>query len=448
MQTEDDGLSRRERDDMRDQLIAGAERIRARSTRRGSLLAAGAALLVVGGIVGASITLALDGRNAAPVSTPTPTADLSAGISAFSASADGLAGADIFFVSSAMPPRRVLGEGIDAALACPAFSPDASKLAVGTSDSTLLVASVSEGGEVRATDEFALPFRVGQSPCPIWSPDGRWLATGVSRIARGWDYPSTYPYPADEVVVVDTTSGEVRRIDAAATDLEWAPDGTLYIANGGLRLYSLAADDLREVPLAGEIETFALSPDGTSLVAQRPVSAKATRLGWDLVIMGVDGSRQTVVVHDYAVDEATGPEWSPDGDHIAYLRVYDAYSGPRGGPPNYDEVAVLDVSRLADGGSSGEPVAVPPPVTDRGKRTYTWLPLGGVIWSPDGRSLRYPVQGYPSDHGGVHDGSITGYAESPIDGSSGTVLFEDGATVYSGTPWLALQSWPDTQLMQ
>ncbi len=70
MSTDERGLSRREHDQMRDLVLAGAQRIRPERTHRMEFVAAGVALLLVGAVAGGVITAAIrQGDQAKPVST-------------------------------------------------------------------------------------------------------------------------------------------------------------------------------------------------------------------------------------------------------------------------------------------------------------------------------------------------------------------------------------------
>ena len=114
---------------------------------------------------------------------PSPrSATVGEGLVAFSS---GFAGGDIYVVRSGETARRVLGaDGDDLDQVCPAFSPDGARLAsgqaaghsqVGWGRPALVITDLTASGEPRTST--VIPLRgVNKPPCPIWSPDGRWVA--------------------------------------------------------------------------------------------------------------------------------------------------------------------------------------------------------------------------------------------------------------------------------
>ena len=204
---------------------------------------------------------------------------------------------------------------------------------MGYQDAALVIADLTAAGEVTTTatiavDDITLP------PCPIWSADGRWVAFGAG--ARN---PAADPAYVTEVWVVDIETSDIRQLSGLnVSDIEWAPDATdLYIASGGIVVYSVATDQLRPLGDTSGVENFAVSPDGESIAFQRrrpadqvtvpTASPGYTGLGpgpsgldRDLWLMDADGREERILAAEYTVGHGIGPVWSPDGDHIAYQR--------------------------------------------------------------------------------------------------------------------------------
>ena len=90
-----------------------------------------------------------------------------------------------------------------------------------------MLADVSAAGEASIVGRIGLDFGASM-PCPIWSADGRWVASRHRADRPG----NSSAYEFAEVWMVDTETGDLRRLpDVAATDIDWAPDGSqLYIA--------------------------------------------------------------------------------------------------------------------------------------------------------------------------------------------------------------------------
>ena len=94
---------------------------------------------------------------------------------------------DIYFVKAGSAPHLVLeSDGAARGQVCPAFSPDGTRLASGEGgygqqlprDGALVITDLTAEGEVAASEVIPLDG-LRQQPCPIWSPDGRWVAFGV-----------------------------------------------------------------------------------------------------------------------------------------------------------------------------------------------------------------------------------------------------------------------------
>ena len=102
---------------------------------------------------------------------------------------------DVYLVREGESPRRVAGSDTDtSAQLCPAFSPDGGRLvfwqATGSprsgclEDAELVIFEVGADGSTSGTTTIPVED-LSELPCPIWSPDGRWLAFGAGRSDEG-----------------------------------------------------------------------------------------------------------------------------------------------------------------------------------------------------------------------------------------------------------------------
>lgn len=170
-------------------------------------------------------------------------------------------------------------------------------------------------GRRRITNDMA-------STGPYWSPDGQEIVF-MSRRTGDW-----------EVWVMDADGSDQRQLteQPTATDWSgaWSPDGEriAFYANRdvGTRLFVMEADGSRQrqlLPSTSDLLTQfhpTWSPDGRWLVFNgtrvedqtdgEPHLRSPQYVG--IYVVGVDGS----LLH--RIGTGFKPEWSPDGDHIAY----------------------------------------------------------------------------------------------------------------------------------
>ncbi|HVG96099.1 MAG TPA: S9 family peptidase [Chloroflexota bacterium] len=265
----------------------------------------------------------------------------------------------------------------------------------------------------------------GKDSAPRWSPDGRSLAFLSDRPPhrQGRERPQLYLVPSD--------GGEARRL----TDLEegagaatWSPDGrrlafaarvprasapeaeaerarweqrprvvtrAQYKADGqGFTFDAVAhlfvvdvADERRPVATQitfGEAEHRgpAWSPDGAQLAFTRDRQGLADYALSDLWVAGADGTGARRVTED--AGRVCWPSWSPDGTAIAFFAT-DVQE------PGLGDPAVRVWTVAAGGGGPAAPQRVGP--GDDRSAFPGRLPQvsPGPAWSPDGRSLVYPL---------------------------------------------------------
>lgn len=339
-------------------------------------------------------------------------------------------GSDIYLVRPHVHARRLDVPGSDAADdACPAWSPDGTRLMFGrltdTSSSPsrgaeLVIVPVSPDGatgtpEVIALDGFEALDGFDPFPCATWAPDGRWVAL------RG----------PGAVWVVDTRTRTVRRLpQLRPTDLEWRP-GTDQLAIAGdigssrasdwtptpVMVYSVSTGDLHRL---GSVTTtaFAWAPDGSALAFEKSQDGRAS-----LELVNADGSDERLLVPDLRLGgHGIGPAWSPTGDRIAYQRQH-------GFSLEGTEVALVTVF------SGAQRIIEPPKTGAGGPGEAVWYPYD-VSWAPDGTTLLYTVF---SSNGVTGDAVISVPADAP--GHPTVLTHLPPVTSHSLEPWVPLQVW-------
>jgi Tol biopolymer transport system component len=413
-----------------------------RRRRRVAMVAAATAAVIAGSAL--AVTGLDDGRRTAPVVQPNPGPAPNGWIAVDAYQGD----SDIYLVRPGEQVRRLKVAGSDAASdACPAWSPDGTRLLFGrltgspdttSSDAELVIVPVDQNGTAGTPTVIALDgFKVlghepeGFHPCGTWAPDGRWVAFAGT----------------GEVWVVDTQTGAIRHLpDLRPSDLEWRP-GTDELTIAGdmgtnegaptlstpITVYSVSTGELRQL---GSVQAAHItwSPDGTSLAYTGGEREPDTR---ELRLVDGDGTNERPLVADIGPTiHGIGPVWSPTGDRIAYQRCQGEHL-----EPNRDRVCsgerheVVLVS-VADGTET----VIEPPKADGHK----WYPFT-VSWSPDGTTLLYAAwnfDGQPLPDGGktLPEGVIAVPADMPSDA---TVLIELDRPVpgYASHRWAPIQMW-------
>jgi dipeptidyl aminopeptidase/acylaminoacyl peptidase len=389
-----------------------------RATRRGRRRVGVAAAATVAVIAGSALAVTglNDDRQMDPVEQPKPSSEAPNGWVAVAVDADQDRG-DIYLVRPGEDARRLEVAGSDAAdEACPAWSPDGTRLLfgrfTGSSDTTsgyaeLVIVPVGPDGAVGAPTTIGLDGfdALEPYPCGTWAPDGRWVAL------RG----------PGEVWVVDTQTGAIRRLpDLRPIDLEWRP-GTDELAIAGdmgttraadwvstpVTVYSVSTDELHRL---GSVVAGSLtwSPDGSTLAYEGGDDSRA-----GLWLVDADGANERLLVADLGeAIHGIGPVWSPTGDRIAYQRL-------DGTSAEGHEVVLVSVA-------DGTETVIEPSKIDG------WYPYS-VAWSPDGTTLLYTAWT------GVGDGVIAVPADTP---SNMTVLTDlDPVLGYKEHRWVPIQMW-------
>lgn len=206
-------------------------------------------------------------------------------------------------------------------------------------DAEVWVTPVSGGPGIRIAPKSDIP---GESYSdPLWSPDGRHVAFGAmtSVDSPGGSNSGSY---RSSIYVADVGGSRVRRLSARpgwdTIQLSWSPDSR-YLAYDG-------------------------TPDGSPLPSLGDDTADIASLypPLDIFVIGADGTGERNLTNTNLATER-GPEWSPDGSHLAYHGPF--VDGDQGWP--------IATVRMADGVAVGQ--AVIGPVTAE------------FLWSPDGTSL-------------------------------------------------------------
>jgi Tol biopolymer transport system component len=350
-------------------------------------------------------------------------------------------GRDIYLIRPGEDARRIeVAESDTVDEACPAWSPDGTRLLFGrvtlpegantdlvvqegASDAELVIVPVAEDGEagaptVIALDNFDVLDGFGPHPCGIWAPDGRWVALA----GRG------------DVWVVDTQTGEIRRLpDLRPVDLDWRPGtdelaiagdvgttGTAEWSSAPVSVYSVATGELRQL---GSVEAVNItwSPDGSTLAytGDRP----------GLWLVDADsGDRRLLTADTGSANHGIGPVWSPKGDRIVYQRIFSG-----------TERHLVVLVSVADGSET----VIESLQSDPSGETVRWFPYG-VTWSPDGTTLLY--QAWSTPLGSATNSRATMVvvpADTPIDLMVLDDSIDDGRE-YGWTytqRWIGIQMW-------
>ncbi len=306
----------------------------------------------------------------------------------------------------------------------PAWSADGKRLAYVWGQKVLTVASDGSGSREVFTRQDTYPYTLR------WSPDGRTLAMGLSTFGA---------QVTEELVLVSVETGQVTRSRPAGglTLGGFSPDGRHVVFglgsqqaadDGGIHVLAVeSGQDTRLIGGPGRYGRPAWSPDGQTIVflsdrsgamgmwavtvangmaTEQPRVLRAntgdlTNLAFsrngtlwygvwtamsDVYVCDVDPVTLAPLTSPARLSERfvganSGPSWSPDGGHIAYLRGTDRRKR-------------TVVVRNTQTGAERELAA---PFTDT-VHASNW----GPTWLPDGRSLLVPDVNFATSRFTVH----------------------------------------------
>ena len=299
------------------------------------------------------------------------------------------------------PPRVLRADNLNRHLdsySFVAFSPDGTKLALGTTGhpggaSPLGLWDVASGrrlavcpGQWRADEEMLNP---------IFTPDGHSVLCRSGSLIRRW--------------LLDRPQGDRPDSIAGHTDEAWAvafsPDGHL-LASGSddtndrqtIKLWDPATGKLRFGWFAGggTVSSLAFSPDGTVLASSHLVKQDNLRV-WDVatgsLLHTLSGHKRTARAIAFSPDGATLA--SCDGDvpneHEGAVRLWDARNGSPKGALTGHTTGVGNVVFSPDGtllaSEGGDGVRLWDLATLRQRTSFADARHGPVSFSPDGTML-------------------------------------------------------------
>lgn len=253
--------------------------------------------------------------------------------------------------------------GVDNRHYQPVWSPDGRRLAFGVSegDGYAIYTMNADGSDLRQV--------VPSSPNawgPVWSPDGTTLAFS----AGSGQNREIYTIAAD-----GTNAHQLTTNEADVTGLAWSPDGTQIvftsIHNGTSQIYVMQSDGSNPQRLTQNSANDsypAWSPDGKriALTSQRDGNE-------EIYVMQADGSDPTRLTSNPAPDFA--PAWSPDGQWITFTSRRDGDA---------------EIYRMKPDGSEQTNLTHSPAVDE------AW-----AAWSPDGQQIAYAAATVPDLVGAV-----------------------------------------------
>ena len=217
-------------------------------------------------------------------------------------------------------PRRLPEAEADRALAAGRLSPDGTRI-VSTYEGGGLVVSRMDGSE---PEELTKPVTYFD---PVWSADGEEIAFAAE--SRG-------QHPESALNVVGADGKGLRRLDVESPSghlvwgpVQWSPDGTTLLAEGGRQgiwqtaVISLESGRVRTIP---DGVASAWSPDGTSiaLVVNHPERRGRSAAGPSSILATIhrDGTGLRKLAEAEGVFDY--PAWTPDGQSIVFAeRVVD-----------------------------------------------------------------------------------------------------------------------------
>ena len=196
------------------------------------------------------------------------------------------------------------------------LSPDGQWIVLSTSGSEIYVMRAD------GTQQTHVPIPHGGKD-PTWSPDGKQIA-----FAGPWDRSGIYIVSVECLLRGESCTPAPRLLVEAparnpVSSLDWSPDGSkiAYTADGQSRISVIYVDGQsptsivphRSYAFNGRIFDPQYSPDGTKIVAICYGSISG------VCVMNSDGTDVAYLKRDSRGKYASQPQWSPDGQMIAFI---------------------------------------------------------------------------------------------------------------------------------
>jgi TolB protein len=194
---------------------------------------------------------------------------------------------------------------------------------------------------------------------PVWSPDGRFVAYQSIEEPVGMGASTTYIY--------DVENDTAHELPVAGEIFDWSTEGKLLLvsapdAENDSEIYVLNQDgsEMRQLTDNAVADTApAWSPDARQIVYLSGYPQTT------LMIMSMYGENPQALTADISVNRETQPQWSPDGDTIAFV-------------VNGDMIGTDQTSEI---------YTIHPDGTNLRQLTATGGVNLGPDWSPDGKQL-------------------------------------------------------------
>ena len=185
---------------------------------------------------------------------------------------------------------------------CATLSPD--RKLVAFSSLGLWVAAVDGSGEVQIDDRVDATYLQGPDTCPVWSPNGRFLAWG-----------HRYENLTAELRIADIETRQIQRLDSATrvSKPQWSADGTtIFYLRDVPNAQPGDYDRIWSVRMNGVPAPFG-QRDWTA-VSSASDGTLALECGTSICVSGPNGDNPRTLVAGHS------PLWSADATTIAFVR--------------------------------------------------------------------------------------------------------------------------------